>query len=192
MIRLESMSHFNETTSPASTESRPPALLTTLTAVEPLAVDAEQGRRGFGGCPGRCSSRWQTPDRSGQWDVDSENVCGTAWRSYGLGQQRGCRLVMNGSSCEPIETIVDMCVSIGYNPAMSPRRLKLTDQIRQAVDESGMSRYRIAKTLGLSQATLSRFMAGKHGLVTDTLDRLADLLNLNITVKTTNRKQGKR
>lgn len=83
-----------------------------------------------------------------------------------------------------------MRVSIPYNIVMSPRRLKLTDQIRRAVDRSGMSRYRIAKTLDISQATLSRFMAGKHGLTTVTMDRLADLLKLHIVVKHPKRKRG--
>jgi transcriptional regulator with XRE-family HTH domain len=60
---------------------------------------------------------------------------------------------------------------------------KLSDQVRDAVDASGMSRYRICKHIDLNQGTLSRFMAGKSGLSLDTLDRLADVLGLTVVVK---------
>lgn len=70
---------------------------------------------------------------------------------------------------------------------MSAERVKLSDQIRQAVDESGLTRYRICKTLKVAESTMSRFMAGKGGLSLAVLDGLADLLDLNITTK---RKEG--
>jgi transcriptional regulator with XRE-family HTH domain len=58
--------------------------------------------------------------------------------------------------------------------------VKLSDQIRQAVDASGLSRYRICKTLGIAESTLSRFMSGKGGLSQEYIDGVADLLELNI------------
>ena len=66
---------------------------------------------------------------------------------------------------------------------MAKRRQKLSDQIRRAVRECGMSRYEIWKVTGIDQGTLSRFVAGKAGMTIDSLDRLADLLGLNITVR---------
>jgi len=74
-------------------------------------------------------------------------------------------------------------------PGMSKKRVKLSDQIRQAVDASGLSRYRISKTLGISESTMSRFMSGQGGLSMEYLDALADLLDLNITP---GRKPGKK
>ena len=50
-----------------------------------------------------------------------------------------------------------------------------------AADASGLSRYRICKTLGIAESTMSRFMNGEGGLGMGYLDALADLLNLNIT-----------
>ena len=66
---------------------------------------------------------------------------------------------------------------------MKKQRVKLSDQIRLAVDASGMSRYRIAKDLGIAESTMSRFMASKGGLSMDNLDALADLLDLDIKAR---------
>jgi len=66
-------------------------------------------------------------------------------------------------------------------------RRKLSDQVRDAVENSGMSRYAICKAIGLNQGTLSRFMRGR-GLSLDTLDQMAELLGLEVTVKRTKRR----
>jgi len=66
---------------------------------------------------------------------------------------------------------------------MSTRRIKLSDQIRRAIDASGVTRYRIAKTIGLDHAVFSRFMADKSGLSVKNLDALADVLGLNVTAR---------
>ena len=57
----------------------------------------------------------------------------------------------------------------------------MSDQIRQAIEESDMSRYAICKYLDLAESTMSRFMSGRGGLSMNTLDALSDLLDLNIT-----------
>ena len=63
---------------------------------------------------------------------------------------------------------------------MGKKRAKLSEQIRRAVDASGLSRYRICKTLNIDQGLMSRFMAGKGGLAMASLDALADLLELEL------------
>jgi transcriptional regulator with XRE-family HTH domain len=60
------------------------------------------------------------------------------------------------------------------------RKIKFSDQLRQTVDDSGLSRYRIAKMLGVSESLLSRFMSGKW-LGQETVDALAKLLDLQIS-----------
>jgi transcriptional regulator with XRE-family HTH domain len=66
---------------------------------------------------------------------------------------------------------------------MDKKRLKLSEQVRRAVAESGMSRYAICKSIGMDQSIMSRFMNGKGGLQQDSLDRLADLLGLDIVAR---------
>jgi len=66
---------------------------------------------------------------------------------------------------------------------MSKKRLKLSDQVRRAVDASGLSRYAICKALNMDQATMSRFMKGKGGLSMVNLDALADLLGLDVVAR---------
>ena len=60
---------------------------------------------------------------------------------------------------------------------------RFSDQIRRAIDESGMSRYRICALIGLDKSVMSRFMAGKSGLGLETIDRLAELLGLKIVTE---------
>jgi transcriptional regulator with XRE-family HTH domain len=75
---------------------------------------------------------------------------------------------------------------------MGKQRVKLSDQIRRAVDASGLSRYRVCKELGFSQASMSRFMSGHSGLSMEVLDALADLLELNITAGAGRRRKGEK
>ncbi len=58
--------------------------------------------------------------------------------------------------------------------------MKLSDQIRRAVDESGLSRYRICKDLGIPESSLSRFMAGHGAMSLQRIDELAEYLGLEL------------
>ena len=73
-------------------------------------------------------------------------------------------------------------------PNMGSKRLRLSDQIRQAVEKCGETRYAISKATGIDQATLSRFISGKQGMPMKTLDLLADYLGLAIAVRPKHRK----
>jgi transcriptional regulator with XRE-family HTH domain len=61
--------------------------------------------------------------------------------------------------------------------------LKLSEQVRRAIDASGVSRYRICKTTGLSEPTMSRFMTGKGGLSMEMLDKIGEYLGLTISAE---------
>jgi plasmid maintenance system antidote protein VapI len=60
------------------------------------------------------------------------------------------------------------------------RRAKISDQIRQAMDNSGLTRYRIAKDIGMNESALGKFYNGERGLSTKMLDRLGEYLDLEI------------
>lgn len=74
---------------------------------------------------------------------------------------------------------------------MGKKGVKLSDQVRRAVDASGMSRYAICKILDMDQAIMSRFMTGKGGLSMANLDLLADLLGLDIVARKETPTKGK-
>jgi len=60
------------------------------------------------------------------------------------------------------------------------QRLSLSDELRQAVERSGVSRYSIWQQTGIDQGSLSKFMEGERGLGMESIDKLADLLGLHI------------
>ena len=53
------------------------------------------------------------------------------------------------------------------------KHMKLSDQIRQAVERCGVTRYRISKNTGIGEPALSKFMSGVGGLSIERLDILA-------------------
>ncbi len=62
----------------------------------------------------------------------------------------------------------------------SMKQAGVSEQLRTAVDASGKSRYRICKDLGISETTMSRFMAGQRGLSLRLVDRLCAYLGLEL------------
>ncbi len=64
---------------------------------------------------------------------------------------------------------------------MAPRR-PFSDQIRDAIERCGMTRYRVAKELGCSPALLNQFVHGIRGLSIPMLDKLAALLQLEVVM----------
>lgn len=68
------------------------------------------------------------------------------------------------------------------NMARKPKSILFSDQIRRAIAECGLTRYRLAQLSGVEQAVLSRFVNGKSGLTTFNLDKLAVVLNLELVV----------
>jgi transcriptional regulator with XRE-family HTH domain len=65
----------------------------------------------------------------------------------------------------------------------------LTDQLRQAIDDSGLTRYEIAKQTGIDESALAKFYNGHRGLSMEALNALGECLKLKITL---GRKPGKK
>ena len=62
------------------------------------------------------------------------------------------------------------------------RTTLLTDQLRQAIDDSGLTRYQIAKATGIDESALAKFYNGHRGLSMNALNALGDFLQLTITL----------
>ena len=75
---------------------------------------------------------------------------------------------------------------------MAKKRSKLlSDQIRQAIDDSGLTRYRIAQETGISETALALFYNGQRGLSMKALNALGEFLQLTIILGRKPDKKGK-
>jgi transcriptional regulator with XRE-family HTH domain len=74
-----------------------------------------------------------------------------------------------------------------------PNRAKktLSEQLRQVIDESGQSRYEIAKETGIDESALAKFYNGQRGLSMEGLNALGEFLELKITLGRKPSKKGK-
>jgi hypothetical protein len=80
----------------------------------------------------------------------------------------------------PNYRVLDSGTSTSYAEGMSEL---FTEQLRRAIRESGMSRYAIWKGSGVDQATLSKFMSGRHGLSLESVEKLVEVLGLTLTTQ---------
>jgi predicted transcriptional regulator len=76
-----------------------------------------------------------------------------------------------------------------YNGSMKENATYLENQIRQAIEESGLSQYALAKCAGVSQGVLSRFIAGKRNLTLATASKIVLALELELRPARPRRKQ---
>ena len=65
----------------------------------------------------------------------------------------------------------------------------IAEQLRRAIERSGMTRYRIAQLSGISEAVLSRFANGETDLTMENADKLCAALGLRVVLEP-KRKQG--
>jgi len=71
------------------------------------------------------------------------------------------------------------------------RTRRMTDQLRRAIDDSGLTRYRIAKETGIDESALAKFYNGHRGLSMEALDALGECLQLTIVLGRPPGKKGK-
>jgi len=62
---------------------------------------------------------------------------------------------------------------------MAKKPMTVSDRLRQAVERSELTRYKLSQLSGISQSVLSRFVGGA-GLNSDNLDRLAEVLEMEL------------
>lgn len=71
------------------------------------------------------------------------------------------------------------------------RTNKLTDQLRQAIDDCGLTRYEIAKQTGIDESALAKFYNGQRGVSMKALNALGEYLELTIVMRRKPTKKGK-
>ncbi|MCC7085188.1 MAG: helix-turn-helix transcriptional regulator [Pirellulales bacterium] len=67
----------------------------------------------------------------------------------------------------------------------------VSDQLRQAIDDCGLTRYRIAQETGISETALALFYNGQRGLSMKALNILGEFLQLTITLGRKPDRKGK-
>ncbi len=82
--------------------------------------------------------------------------------------------------------VVDNSSVIRDNLSMGKKRKRrrplVSDQIRTAIEASGLSRYRIALETGIDDSALARFMSGERGLSSKALDTLGRFLDFELVM----------
>ena len=63
------------------------------------------------------------------------------------------------------------------------------DEIRQAIETSDVSRYRIWRDTGITQSHLCKLLSGERGMSIEAMERLADYLGLEIVIRPKRRKK---
>ncbi len=66
---------------------------------------------------------------------------------------------------------------------MRKKRLTITDRLRTAIQDSGLSAYRISKDTGLVVTSIIRFVEGETSIRLDKADVLAEYLGLELVQK---------
>jgi hypothetical protein len=61
-------------------------------------------------------------------------------------------------------------------------RKLFSEEIRDAINNSGKTHLKICQEIGLVQPAMSKFMTGRAGLPLAVIDRVAKLLDLHVTV----------
>jgi hypothetical protein len=62
-------------------------------------------------------------------------------------------------------------------------RKPMSNTVRKAIEGCGVSRYQIAKETGITESSLSRFVASGKGLSVEALDKLFAHLGLDVVPK---------
>jgi len=63
------------------------------------------------------------------------------------------------------------------------RPMKLSDQLRRVIDESGLSRYALAQLADIDESALAKFYNARRTLSMPAMDRLGEVLGLEIVMR---------
>ena len=67
----------------------------------------------------------------------------------------------------------------------------ITDELKKAIQKSGLTVYRISRESGVAQEQIHRFMSGERDLYLGTAAKVAAALDLVLVSKSNGRKRGR-
>jgi ribosome-binding protein aMBF1 (putative translation factor) len=73
---------------------------------------------------------------------------------------------------------------------MTRKGQKVTERLRQGIAGCGKSRYRLSQETNIDPATLHRFYHGQGSLSADGIDRLAEVLDLELVPRRRRKRRG--
>lgn len=68
---------------------------------------------------------------------------------------------------------------------------RFQQQLLDAIERSGLSRYAISKATGIPQSQLSRFVHGQEGLSIESINSICELLGLRLVGPAKRKPKGK-
>lgn len=68
-------------------------------------------------------------------------------------------------------------------PKKAMKKIPFSEQLRKAIESSELSRYRISKETGVAQSTLSQFVNGTRSMSLENIDKICELLNLELVAQ---------
>lgn len=67
---------------------------------------------------------------------------------------------------------------------------RIEDELRRIIADSETTRYRIAQETGIDQGALSHFMAHRRGMTPANIEKILDLLGLELSIRPAKRGQN--
>ena len=67
---------------------------------------------------------------------------------------------------------------------------EIYESIREAIERSEKSRYRLSQETGISQTQLSEFLHGRRGMSVENIELLIEALGLEVTIRRPKRKRA--
>ena len=78
-----------------------------------------------------------------------------------------------------------------YRSMLLCMAMSMSDRVRKAIEGCGMSRYRLSKVTGVSEAMLSRFVRGERNLTLVMLEKLAPSIGVKLVIDKPKRSRSK-
>jgi hypothetical protein len=71
-----------------------------------------------------------------------------------------------------------------HTPPRRTARATFSDELRDAIERSDLTPYALGKAAAVDPGIISRFLAGRRGVTSDTIDRIASTLGLHLGTAT--------